>query len=80
MAKSFKGKTATEKYLYPSRFGSHASMLNEVATEELGSEGLVVLTDEWGDYKTEEYRLDNGLNDPNRNDYSRYEEKTKNDK
>lgn len=51
-------------YPYPSRFGSHLSMLN--TEKSMVENGIVVLTDEHGDYKTELVRLDNGLADPNR--------------
>ena len=53
-------------YGYPSRFGSHASMVNEAATTALRQVGRVVLTDEFGDYETDSNRLDDGTADPNR--------------
>jgi hypothetical protein len=49
-------------YAYPSRFGSHASMVvkrNEAA-------GTCVCEDEYGRYKTTIDRLDDKLADPNR--------------
>ena len=59
-----------EKYPYPSRHGSHASMTNEDKTDELealyGHSDQVVLEDEKGFYITEIRRLDTGLADPNR--------------
>jgi hypothetical protein len=49
------------EYPYPSRFGSHKSMVKEDC-------GLlnVVCVDEFGDYLTGRDRLDNGRADPNR--------------
>jgi len=62
-----------EKYPYPSRHGSHSSMINEEQTAELdalfGNSLQVVLEDEKGFYITQKRRLDTGLADPNR--YSR---------
>jgi len=59
-----------EKYPYPSRHGSHGSMINEEKTAELtalhGNSKNVVLEDENGFYITEKRRLDTGLADPNR--------------
>jgi len=59
-----------EKYPYPSRHGSHASMINEERTSELealfGHSRQVMLEDEKGFYITEKRRLDTGLADPNR--------------
>lgn len=52
-----------EKYKYPSRFGSHLSMVNVDETEKLrinGDTDRVVCTDEYGDYITLQSRLDNG--------------------
>ena len=49
-----------EKYPYPSRFGSHKLMV----VNESGDK--VICKDEFGEYETEKWRLDNGLADPNR--------------
>lgn len=48
-----------KKYPYPSRYGSHASM---VVRELEGNK--VVLKDEFGEYETYRKRLDNGSADP----------------
>ncbi len=50
-----------EKYPYPSKFGSHKSMV-----VGLGEQVIVVCQDELGEYETDKWRLDNGLADPNR--------------
>ena len=59
-----------EKYPYPSRHGSHSSMINEQETSELealfGHSKQVALEDEKGLYITEKRRLDTGLADPSR--------------
>ena len=57
-------KVSVTKYDFPSRFGSHSSMINENAPAV--KPGFVVLTDEYGDYVTEVSNLDNGLADKNR--------------
>jgi len=58
---------ATNKpYKYPSRFGSHSSMIDETATAELANGNLIVCADDYGTYTTERDRLDTGLADPNR--------------
>ena len=62
------GPTKQEKYLYPSRFGSHSSMIDEEKTFELNDENKVVLLDEHGYYITSRDRLDNGISDPRRAD------------
>ena len=62
----YTGPTKKEEYLYPSRFGSHASMIDEEKTSELNDESKVVLLDEYGHYVTCRTRLDNGLADPKR--------------
>jgi hypothetical protein len=60
------------KIVYPSDFGSHASMANEelngkiAATKQDANDPWVVLKDERGDYATRKSRLDSGLADPNR--------------
>ena len=53
-------------YSYPSRFGSHSSMINEEATGKLNDPKRVVLEDEFGLYETDRNRLDTGAADPNR--------------
>jgi len=55
-----------ESYDYPTRFGSHSSMIDEEKTTELNDEQRVVLEDEHGYYTTERKRIDSGLADPNR--------------
>jgi len=55
-----------EDYKYPTRFGSHQSMVDEEKTAELDDDSKVVLQDEHGFYTTEAARLDNKLADPNR--------------
>jgi len=73
----------SEKYEYPSHFGSHKSMVDEEATKQLSVNNivkeleqdsiftsldkLVVCRDGIGLYLTEEKRLDNGLSDVHRN-------------
>jgi len=58
--------TKKEEKIYPSDFGSHASMVNENLTEKLNDEKLVVCVDKEGPYVTAKKRLDDGLADPNR--------------
>ena len=55
-----------ESYPYPTRFGSHRSMVDEDKTADLDDDSKVVLQDEHGFYTTETVRLDNKLADPNR--------------
>ena len=55
-----------ESYKYPTRFGSHSSMIDEEKTGELNDGQKVVLEDEHGYYTTGRERLDSGLADPNR--------------
>lgn len=57
-----------ENYVFPSRFGSHASMVDKEATNKLipYESDNVVLKDEFGFYTTLKNRLDTGLADPNR--------------
>ena len=57
-----------EKYPYPSRYGSHASMLDKEKTGELNKDKKAVLEDEHGYYVTDEGRIDSGLADPHRHD------------
>ena len=54
------------KYPFPSHFGSHKSMVDQIKTKDLNNESLVVCVDEYGDYTTEITKLDSGLTDPNR--------------
>lgn len=69
-------------YGYPSRFGSHTSMLS--ADRDTVLEGQVYCVDEYGKYLTERNRLDTGLADPNRYSVSRlgklFEKTVKEDK
>ena len=60
-----------ERYKYPTRYGSHLSMVDEEKTGELNKENNVVIEDEHGYYITDESRLDSGLADPNRYKTSR---------
>lgn len=55
-----------EKPLYPSPYGSHASMVDNEATAQLADAQNVVCMDEGGWYVTLKRRLDNGVADPNR--------------
>lgn len=70
-------KNTKSDYPFPSRFGSHASMIDEVATVALGDQSfyvggpLVVIKDEFGTYTTERNRLDNRCADPNRYAFGR---------
>ncbi len=58
--------------VFPSTFGSHASMVNEeltakiVATKQETADPWIILKDERGDYATRKSRLDTGMADPNR--------------
>tara|TARA_B100000749_G_C18410295_1_gene458776 strand:+ start:1020 stop:1265 length:246 start_codon:yes stop_codon:yes gene_type:complete len=61
----------SEKYPYPSRYGSHSSMIDEEKTEELSDKNLVVLEDEHGYYITSRKKLDSGFADPKRYEFSR---------
>ena len=70
-----------ERYKYPTRYGSHLSMVDEEKTGELNKENKVVIEDEHGYYITDESRLDNGLADPKRYNSNRlkwYEKETPN--
>ena len=62
----YTGPQKKETYPYPSRHGSHASMIDEEQTSELTDEKMVVLKDEHGLYVTYRNRIDNGLADPKR--------------
>ena len=58
--------------VFPTDFGSHASMVNAELTEKIATakqdanDPWQILTDERGDYATRKHRLDSGLADPNR--------------
>lgn len=60
MAKVAPG-TKIVKYPYPTRFGSHKTM---IVGDPVG--GRCTCQDEFGQYNTELCRLDTGLADPNR--------------
>ena len=67
-----RGPIKKEVYEYPSRYGSHSSMIDEEKTEELQDKNKVVMHDEHGYYTTDKSRLDSGIADPNRyNDTNR---------
>ncbi|HVM61991.1 MAG TPA: hypothetical protein VMV72_14110 [Verrucomicrobiae bacterium] len=71
-AKDDKGGKKEQKVVYPSDFGSHASMANEELTGKIAAakqdagDPWIILKDERGDYATRKSRLDSGLADPNR--------------
>ena len=58
--------------VFPSEFGSHASMLNAELTEKIAAakqdatDPWQVLTDERGNYATRKHRIDTNMADPNR--------------
>ena len=58
--------------VFPSDFGSHASMINAELNEKIAAakqdaaDPVVILTDERGPYATRKSRLDSGMADPNR--------------
>ena len=58
--------------VFPSEFGSHASMLNAELTEKIAAakqdatDPWQVLTDERGNYATRKHRIDTQMADPNR--------------
>lgn len=63
MAKYDPAATKTKNtYAYPSRYGSHQSMVVSI------NDNVALCKDEYGEYQTELYRLDNGSADPNRFD------------
>lgn len=66
MAAQSKVKEKTIAYPYPSRFGSHASMVMKDESEKLENKSEVVLQDEFGLYTTYRNRLDCGEADPKR--------------
>lgn len=61
-----------KKVVYPSDFGSHASMANEELNAKIAeakqdpTDPWTILTDERGPFATRKHRLDTGLADPNR--------------
>lgn len=71
MAAASKQKEKVAKYLYPSFYGSHSSMIMNEETEKLEDKSMVVLQDEFGLYTTYRNRLDTGLADPKRYEESR---------
>lgn len=60
-----KKKEVVSKYPFPSRFGSHQSMV----VEDIGE--TVKCKDEFGEYLTLKSNLDNGLADKNRTSQKR---------
>jgi hypothetical protein len=60
-----------EDYKFPSRFGSHQSMVDRKMTAALGEPDKAVLRDEFGSYVTSVKMLDNGKADGNRWNVSR---------
>ena len=58
-------------YGYPSRFGTHSTMVDEEKTKELNDPRRVVCADEHGTYITEKNRVDSKMADPNRYTTSR---------
>jgi hypothetical protein len=73
--KNIKNKApVVEKYtLYPSPYGSHASMVDTKYT--LKDKNMVVCVDERGLYVTKKNCLDSGLADPSRNATYEYRKK-----
>lgn len=60
-----KKQAKAEVYPYPSRFGSHKSMVIRDGSD-YGEPDRVVCQDEYGEYNTFKSRLDTGVADPNR--------------
>jgi hypothetical protein len=66
------GGKKEQKVVYPSDFGSHASMVNAELTEKIAAakqdaaDPWQVLTDERGNYVTRKHRIDTNMADPNR--------------
>ena len=58
--RQYKASSKEKEYPYPSRYGSHKSM---VVDENVG-EAWVACEDEKGLYATSRHHLDNGLTDP----------------
>ena len=71
-AKDDKKEGKTKAVVYPSDFGSHASMANAELADKVAAakqdpaDPWVILTDDRGNYATRKSRLDSGLADPNR--------------
>lgn len=65
-------KDKAKAVVYPSEFGSHASMVNAELTGKVAeakqnaADPWQILTDERGNYATPKSRLDSGMTDPNR--------------
>lgn len=59
-------KEKVVEYPFPTRYGSHASMVVSEETEKLGDPTVCVCKDEHGMYVTEKKRLDDRMADPNR--------------
>ena len=60
--KMSKRKEEKSSYPYPSRYGSHKSMVVGEGVD------YVLLRDEFGEYKTTREMLDSGMTDPKRTD------------
>jgi hypothetical protein len=71
-AKDDKKDSKTKAPVFPSEFGSHASMVNAELTVKIAAakqdatDAWQILTDERGNYATRQSRIDSGLSDPNR--------------
>jgi len=71
-AKEEKKEGKAKALVFPSDFGSHASMTDADLTGKIAeskqdaADPWVILTDEHGHYATRKHRLDTGLADPNR--------------
>lgn len=59
--KGRKGAAEAAQALYPSRYGSHESMVEEACCPH-----LVICRDDRGRYITKKFRLDSGIADPAR--------------
>lgn len=73
MAKKIREKKEKSNYSFPSRFGSHLSMVDEELTKKLDDVNKVVCNDEHGSYVTFRNRLDSGVSDPARYETKRVE-------
>lgn len=60
-------KQTVSNYPYPSRFGSHSSMV----LGEADNNGMVPCGDEYGQYLTHYSNIDSGMVDPSRTDSRR---------
>lgn len=78
--KAMTAVTAKEDYPYPSRFSSHASMVDDEATALMNDENHIVCKDEYGSYITLRERLDSGIADPNRYTAARFSDFLKKEK